>query len=154
MRALAADDAPRDLGGFGIVQDGLQRAGCSYERVDAAWVALLTQTAADSRAALDALPRMGASVEPGQDAVHVRIAARLDRRAPEGATFSVRFRRDRGSEDSQMRGAQGRLESPQRVVYEMPTSVVPSARFELQLCVAPEHTTWTYCEPWQAASLP
>ncbi len=150
-RSLARADRAEDLAPVAVWQDALQHVGCGLEEVDAAWVGLLREIAVAERAAIDALPRMGAGVRRDPDG-RARITVALDRDASEALVFTVRLRRDRSAADTELRGAECRLVGARVAEVALVGSMIPDARFEVQACVSPPGTTWTFCEEWQAAS--
>jgi hypothetical protein len=148
MRAIGREGAPEDLAAIALWQDTLQAAGCDEASVRAEWERLLGDVLIADRAAIDAIPRAGASVSDRGDELTTVIAT-LDRASPPGARWTLRARRDRAASDVEMIGAEGTLVDDTRVRFEVPSEAT-FPRFDLAVCVAPAGGNWTFCEAWQS----
>lgn len=155
LRAMARDDAPRDLGPRAFWQDTLRSFGCDLESVDAAFAALLRDDARALAASIAGLPRLRGGVV-GRDGGAIRVVSFLDRDVAEGTTFFVRLRADPEAEDTETVGVRGVRDatSPRRVVYRVPGALIPARRFQLQLCALDDPRGWPFCETWQWATAP
>ncbi|AKF05418.1 ABC transporter permease [Sandaracinus amylolyticus] len=147
MRAIGRSDAPQDLEPLALWQDALQSIGCSEVAARAQMERVIDDVARDHADAIAALPRAGAAVT-GRDEETTTVVATLDRDAPEGATWTLRVRRDRMVSDTEIRSVRGVVDAARRRV----TFLVPRGwswpRFDLQVCMVPVGGNWSWCEGW------
>ncbi|MCB9596221.1 MAG: ABC transporter permease [Sandaracinaceae bacterium] len=155
LRAMAREGAPRDLAPRAFWEDTLRAIGCDLESVDAAFDALMDADAEELTDVIDGLPRLGGGVA-GRDGATVRVVALLDRDVDPSMTFFVRLRSDPDSEDTETITVRGQRDpdAPRRVVHRVSRALIPSSRFQLQLCALDDPRGWPFCETWQWASVP
>ncbi|MBX3272170.1 MAG: hypothetical protein KF729_18030 [Sandaracinaceae bacterium] len=153
LRAMAREGAPRDLGPRAFWEDTLAAFGCDLEAVDAAFAAQLADDALALADAIEPLPRMSGGVV-GRDGGVLLVAARLDRDVPASALFFVRVRATVDAEDTRTFSFRGRLDpaDPRRVAFRLTRAVLPSTRFQLQLCALVDERGWPFCETWRWAT--
>ena len=153
LRAMAREDAPRDLGPRAFWADTLRAIDCDFESVDAAFVAMLHDEAIAQREAIEVLPRIGGGVV-GADGASVSIVALLDRDPQPGWTYLARIRPGPESSDTQSIGIRGRPDpaNPRRIVFRVSRALLPGARFQILFSVLTDRHAWPWSETWQWAS--
>jgi hypothetical protein len=155
LRAMAREDAPRDLGPRAFWADTLRAIDCDFEAVDATFVSMLHDEASAQREAIDALPRIGGGVVSGEGGAVVLVAM-LDRDPQSEWTYLARLRPGPESADTQSIGVRGRPdpENPRRVVFRVSRALLPGRRFQILFSVLTDPRGWAWSETWQWARNP
>ena len=154
MASFARPERPQDATGEVLFRDALQSFGCDLERVIGSWDALLAETRTSSRAAMDAVPQMtlaGVSLDGGSLVLDVD----LDRPALGHERYFARIRRNALASDVEVIPVHGeRLEGTSRVVFRVPTAMLPGVRFEVLFSLEVDARAFPYSERWQSVAMP
>ena len=156
---LASGVAPRVLW-----DELLGRIGCDLEAVDAAFVASARALVEEHAEEVAEIPRLSGGVT-SREGGRLTIEARLDRDLPArdlpardqpdlASTrweLYARIRSGPEASDTQVMTLRGTRDGPRRVRFEVPTALVPSARFELAFGVRRGDAEWAFFERWQSA---
>ncbi len=154
LRALAEPDAPSERDVRVLHQDLLQRIGCDLEAALGRWGSDLAAVAASERAALDAVPRLGAGVD-GADEEDVYVRVVVDRPAPPGSTLWVKVRHHAAVEDVEIRAV--RADAPEGAGDTMmlvPRAWVSGRRIEIQPGIEVPSLSRPYFERWRSVEVP
>jgi hypothetical protein len=154
MRSFARADVPQGATGEVLFRDALASFGCDLESVGTAWDALLAETAATERARIDAIPRMsGGVVSRTSDSLVVE--GTLDRAPLPDEQYTLRFRTDERTPDTQVRSVPGVViegSAPRRVRFTIPRRGVSGPRFEILFSISVDERAFPFSELWQGAS--
>lgn len=161
LRAMARDDAPRDLDPLPFWQHTLQVSECDSEEVALRWQQLLTEGAAAEREFLDALPRLGGGIADSS-ARRLTLLATMDRPPLSSEQFPtleyiVRVRDNPAADDTQIRAFRGaRIEEGdgRSVRITIPRAALRGRRFQFQLGILFHTDGWAWFERWQWAEVP
>lgn len=154
MRAFARPDAPQNATGEVLFRDALQSFGCDLERVIDGWDAVLVETRATDRAALDAIPRIELR-EVRNDRGVLVLVAELDRPHLPFERYYVRIRRNSGASDEEVIAAQGiRIEGTERIEFRSGSAMLLGERFEVLFSLEIDPRAFPYSERWQSITRP
>jgi hypothetical protein len=153
LRAMAREDAPRDLAPLEFWQDTLQAAGCNLEQTLSAWEQLMKEIARDEAEFLEALPNMGGGVS-AFDEDTLTLLATLDRDPIPGVTYRVRIRDDAGATDTEIQTEKGELIGDRQVVFVLFRDDLRGRTFQYQFGQHTGKDAWPYFEEWQTATVP
>lgn len=156
FRTFGRPGAPQSARGEALYRDAFASIGCDYESVLAAHDALMTETAARERAALDAVPRMSGGVV-GLEGLEIVLEATLDRAPISPERYMVRLRSSAAAGDTEVRAFRGEIvegEGPRRVRFRVPRLAINGARFDYLFSLDVDPRAFPYAEEWQSALTP
>ncbi len=159
FRTFGRPGAPQSASGEALYRDAFASIGCDEERVLAAHDALMSETAREERALLDAVPRMSGGVV-GVEGSDLVLEATLDRAPLAHERYLARVRMGPSADDTEVRAFVGRLapsaspDAPRRVRFLVPRLAVTGARFDFLFSLEVDPRAFPSSERWQSAPVP
>lgn len=153
LRALGRDGAPSNLSSHLLWQDTLQAMNCDLEKVNMAWLKLLTDLSIKHEKRIETLPRIRGGVV-GKNKGEIILSAVLDRDTqPQDLIYVVRYRKDSDAEEVYTHMIFGEIQpdkKPLEIRFNIPSDSLVGRRFEYQFGYIFNKETFPYFEEWQS----
>jgi ABC-type transport system involved in multi-copper enzyme maturation permease subunit len=153
LRSLGRKGAPTNLSSNLLWQDTLQAMNCDQEKVNMAWLKLLTDLSVKYDKKIEALPRIRGGVVD-KDKGEIILSAVPDRDTQsQDLIYVVRYRKNSEVEEDDTYMIFGEIQpdkKPLEIRFRIPSGNLVGRRFEYQFGYIFNKETFPYFEEWQS----